>query len=737
MRVWGLLGATSLLFLSAPVTSAAASPVLPVNFDQTVYGDFVVIGNTVTACPSHPGHHPVKACHDAQNQIGTGPSAQNNGHPMTWADVDADPATYNSSSARLTIPPGARIAYAKLTWAGNTGGPATVPCGRGPARPPGSPKQQQVSLKVNDRGGLVAPERYTEDAPEDLTPTNHQFYSAYADVTGQFRGITGSSVVTVGNVWTPQGFDCFGGWSLTGVWTFDSPHREAPGRKQITVFDAHTRVLTGKARAEARMPSIRSAGGLTRVGVTGFEGDWAVSGDRFLVNGRDAGRSGNFFVSGANGPLDPAKANNMSVDARTVDLENGLPAAGDTGADLAFTSSQDAYLVANVVASSGRPELQVSTSMDKDVAHPGDHVTQSVMVTNTGSAPAVDIRVQAGIGSACEQDIARLEAGQQATYSCTRPAPEDDVKPAAQVTGRSLIDDRLAGSATTFLEVLRPGITVTKTAVPDIVLSGQTVGYTIELRNTGDTALSGVTVDDKQVQACDRADAGTLASGQSETLRCSVNAGDDGFTNEVTVSGTDRAGKKVSANANATFTVIHPRIEFTVRPNTRAARAGETVTFTVTLRNPTSLPLRAVKVTGTPAACARDIGELAPQQTVEYSCSVVMRQRFTTSLTVTATPVVSGQLAEIRQDTISLTSAVVVSLVEPTPEPPGERPRERPGEPPALSPAESRADSPAVREAAESKPLRNAPVAVYVAGLAAITTFVTIGVISATARPKK
>ncbi|MCE7010716.1 hypothetical protein LWC34_49125 [Kibdelosporangium philippinense] len=714
MRVWGLVGTLSLLILSTlPAASAAGPAVLPTNFDQTVYGDFSVIGNTVTACPKQPGHYPVKYCLDAHNRVGSGPSAQNNGHPMTWADIDNDPVTYNSSSGRLSIPAGARIAYAKLTWAGNTGGPANVPCGRGPIRPAGSPKQQQVSLKINDRGSLIAPERYTEDAPGDLTHTDHQFYSAYADVTGQFRGITGPSTVSVGNVWTPQGFDCFGGWSLTAVWTFDSANAAAPARKQITVYDAHTRVLTGNRRADVRMPSIKSAGGLTKVGLSGFEGDWAMPGDQFLINGRNAGRTDNFFVSGADGHVNPAHANNMSVDVRTIELPGDLLKVGEAGANLSFTSGYDAYLVANVVASSGRPELVVSTVMEKDVVHPGDQVTQSVTVTNTGSAPAVDIRVQSDLGPACVENIPRLEGGQWAKYSCSRPAPDDDVKPVATVTGRSLIGDALSASAQTFLEVIRPAIAVEKSAAPDTVLSGQSVGYTIEVRNSGDTLLSGVSIDDKQVDACDQPNYGLLAPGESKLLRCSVAAGDEGFTNNVTVSGTDKTGKKVIADAQAAFTVIHPRVEFSVMPSTRAARVGESVTFTVTVRNPTPIQLGDVRVTGTPQACARNIGTLAPQQTVEYTCAVVMRERLTTSLTVTATPFVNGQLVETRRDNVNLTASVLVSLVEPTPEPP------------------------IVKKSVKSAPTENAPVAAFVAGLAAISTFVTVGAISATARFKR
>lgn len=753
MRGWSLAGTLSVLLFTAlpaaPATSAADLPVARAVYDRTVYGDFAVVGNTVTTCPREPGHYPAELCRDAQNRVGSGPSAQNNAYPMAWEDVDADPATYNSSSARLDIPAGARVAYARLTWAGDTGLPASVPCGRGPVRPPGKPARQAVSLRINDRGALVAPEEYTEDEIGSLAYTDHQFYSAHADVTAQFHGITGPSTVSLGNVWTPQGYDCFGGWTLTAVWAFDAPQPAAPARKQVTVYDTYARVLTSKPESQVRVPSIRSAGGLNRAGLSGFEGDWIVTGDRFVVNGHNAGGNDNFFVSAADGQLKPDHANNMSVDARTVDLANDVLPVGETTANVKFTSGFDAYLVSGLVLSSGRPELAVATAVAPAVAHPGDQVTQSVTVTNTGSAPAVDVAVHMDIGTGCDQHIPRLEPGRWAKATCARPAPGADVRPSAQATGKSLIGDQLSASASTALEVVRPGIAVTKSASPGTVLNGQNVGYTIEIRNTGDTPLSNVAVDDKQVNACDKPDAGTLAAGEKKAVQCSVSAGDEGFTNTVTVTGTDKTGKKVSADASAAFTVIHPRIEFSVRPSTRAARVGETVTFTVTVRNPTAIALGGVRVTGTPAECARDIGVLAPQQTVEYTCSIVMRGRLVTALTVTALPYIDGQLVETKVDTVNLTSTVVVSLVEPEAEPRQQQP------PPPPSPAQEQAQPPrppappappsppaaptpppappVVKKTADSERMKNVPVAAFVAGLATLSTFVTVGAISATA----
>ena len=141
MRVPILIAVVLLVPLFAPGQPVAAAEIWRTQFNEAVYGDVTVIGNSVLTCPTaeQAGHNPKhdpKSCVDALHRKGRGPAALNNGHRMSWADVDGDPATFNSSSARLAIPAGARVAFAKLGWAGSaTCHDETAPPGR-PARPP-------------------------------------------------------------------------------------------------------------------------------------------------------------------------------------------------------------------------------------------------------------------------------------------------------------------------------------------------------------------------------------------------------------------------------------------------------------------------------------------------------------------------------------------------------------------------------------------------------------------------
>lgn len=573
-----------LAILTASVTSATGAVTDPMwtEFGQSVYGDFVTVGNTVTACPNGdepvPPRYPADRCRAAWHGEGGGVAALNNSHFMRWADVDDDPDTFNSSTAQLTIPPGAGIAYAKLSWAGVTGDQADVPCGRDSPRPAGEPARQGVSLTVGGRPAVViGPDRFrlSTDAPEDLTNTDQRFYSGQADVTGELRGaFTGVPLaVTVANVWTPQGFDCFGGWSVVVVWKFDGPSpRYAPARKQVLVHGGHVRMFTGMTNMATRLGGMRAAGGVTRVGVTAYEGDRATGGDEFLVNGtpQRGSAADNFFGAHADGAVNPAAVNNMSVDVVTVEVPDSVIHARDTSAEFAFTSATDAYLVTSLAVSLPAPALVVTSSVDRPAAHKGDRVTQTVTVSNPSTAPADQVIARLTAAQDCDRVVGPLPGGAKVTVSCAGRAPDDDYRMTATATGVSLVGDELEAGAETPVEVLRPALAVAGTVRPATVLSGQRVEFEVGIRNTGDTPLAGLSLSGTGCVALDPA---TIGPGQALTTRCAVTAGAEGFTNTVNVTGKDRLGLEVNATAAATVTVIHPRAT-AVRPASQPVPPG-------------------------------------------------------------------------------------------------------------------------------------------------------------------
>ncbi|HEX8870660.1 MAG TPA: hypothetical protein VF821_33660 [Lentzea sp.] len=594
MRAPILIAVVLLVPLLTPGPPVAAAEVWHPQFDQAVRGDVAVIGNSVLTCPTpeqagpNP-KYPPQSCVDALNRKGHGPAAQNNGHRMSWTDTDNNPATFNSSSAQLTLPAGATIAYAKLGWAGN------ATCHGAAETPPGTP---QGPIVLN--GTSISPDQFTADDPETLAHTDNAFYSAEADVTKTIRAGT----VTVGNIWTPQGFDCFGGWSLTVVWKSAT----APNR-HVSVHGGHVRLPTKRPALSTPVAPTRAAGGATRLSITAYEGDWADDGDQLLVDDISvAGR--NAFVSQAQGAATP---NNMSVDARTLTLDENLPRPGARSTELTFRRAEDAFLVQSVAWSFPLPELTLALAPEHPSAHPEDNVTQTATVTNTGDAPAADVSV-------CGQKIGTIAPHAKTTRTCTTRATQDDYQTTVTANGTSLAGDQLSAQKSAKVDVLHPALRATTTTEPMTALPGQAVKFSTTVTNTGDTALFDLNArtDTNGCTPMQR----QLDPGATATVECTTKAGDESGTLTSTVGATDKIGKKVEASASVQVRVIYPRLTLTALWSKDRAEDGELVTVTITVGNPSDLPIEDVRVEGEPAACHRAFPELRPNQRLTYTCQV-------------------------------------------------------------------------------------------------------------------
>lgn len=733
VRMAFVLAVPALLTAPAPIALSTTddAPQWNVQFNATVYGDFTLVGNTVMSCPhAQEGpvkpKHPPEACAEAQQRKGSGAGALNNSYFMSWSDVDSDDATFNSSSARLSVPAGADVAYAKLGWAGAAGNRDGVPCGTDKsATPPGAPQEQAVSLTVNDDAATrIGPDRFTFTADDvGLSRTDQQFYSGDADVTKEFNGVHGDATVTVGNVWTPRGFDCFGGWSLTVVWKFPGPKApHAPAKKNVVVYSGYARVPTAKSRTQLHAPSLHVAGGPARVGITAYEGDWATTGDQFLVNGIAQGgqdNADNFFASTAEGSLKPATPNNMSIDVRTVTVSDEIIRPGDTNAQLTFTRKDDAYLVQNLAVSFPKPELTVTTKSEPARAHAGEPVKQTVSVTNAGEAPAREVMLRVGPEPACVRAVGTLAAGATSTVICDLTAGGDDYQSTAKAIGRSAVGDALAAEASNAVEVLRPSVQVSHTADPPMVLQGQQVKFTTTIRNTGDTPLAGLAVRNNRVGECDRA-VDSLPPGATSTVDCLVTAGEEGGTNTATVAGKDALAREVTGAADAGFSVVHPLLTMSaVWSAERVPRNGK-VTITVTVGNPSTVAFTDVTVAGAPTACRRIVGTLEPGARTTYTCDLLVDSDINAELTATGVPIVNGHAMTADRTPAQVAGSAVVRITMLDAVAPPPPPRAAPAPPP-----------PAVIKTARAFPVSKPAVGGIAAVLAAASMLVVVSATSA------
>jgi len=110
--------------------------------------------------------------------------------------------------------------------------------------------------------------------------------------------------------------------------------------------------------------------------------------------------------------------------------------------------------------------------------------------------------------------------------------------------------------ASASLTVICPGISIVKTVNPVSGNPGDTVTYTYVVKNTGDTTLFNVSVDDDVIGHI--GDIAKLEPGETVTLTKDfvLPAGDPEVTNVGTATGTDVLGTKVSDNDDAFVTIV-------------------------------------------------------------------------------------------------------------------------------------------------------------------------------------
>jgi uncharacterized membrane protein len=646
------------IFLAAaltPAADAAGAPPFAVGYDDVVYGDFLYAGNGVLRCPVADDHAPVAGAVDTPaacaNTADRKDTLVNDDFFMQWADVDTDPATFDSASASVRIPPGARIVFARLNWAGNrTGRTCGSREGVPAVAPQGNPATQDVRLSVGSAKSVdVAPSAFAEDGP---------YYSAHADVTSRFVGApTGAALdVTVGNVWAPQGFDCVGGWSVALVYAYPARNPDfAPNKRKVVVYDGHVRQASD-VPTETTITGFRATAADAHLGVTAYDGDWGGSGDQFLVDGAPAaepatGGTSNFFISNADSAAAPGVKNNFSVDAKAFNVDN-IP-AGATSAKLGFVTSGDSYLAQNMAFSVPVPELQVALRATRPKAHAGEPVTFAVAVTNPGGVAASGVQVADETFPACTKPLGTLAPGQTVAYDCTGPAPADDFTNSVKATGTSALGDTLDGVATTAVDVVHPSLGMTKTADKPAYRTGDTVTFAIKVTNTGDTELSGLRVADPKAPSC--ALAGALAPGESRTTTCTAKAPIADGVNTASAAATDELGKEVTATADAPAPTIAPAVEVTKTADPPVIHAGDAVTFSVAVKNTGDSPLAPVKVTDdTTTSCSRTFDGLAAGATQTYTCTANPSTTTTSHVTATGTDLAGQPVAATASATVTV-----------------------------------------------------------------------------------
>ncbi|WP_328496258.1 DUF3344 domain-containing protein [Streptomyces sp. NBC_00414] len=353
----GMVGAFSLASLWVPGGPAAAAPAPPdapaaaeaesLTFTQRYralgHGGIVRAANSSITCRG-PVAPTAVSCPTAR----AGRAVANDGFDMFYIDIDKDPNTYNSSSAEVRLPAGARVSYARLYWGGNLR--------VGEQKPP----KDNGRVLIAESGG-----RYKEVLADTLV--GHRVahgadaFQASADVTRLVRS-SGAGAYTVAQVNVAMGHSAAGAW---GGWTLMVAYeKESEPLRHLAIWDGFGPLGPGDDQA-VRVDGMNfPAGAAGRLGLVAYNGDRGRTGDSLTVSD---GRGGAVALGDGTNPRDdvlnstigefdgtasrrtPAYANTLGYDSDVLDLREGLRRGGDR-LDFRLSSRDAAWTGAMFVA---------------------------------------------------------------------------------------------------------------------------------------------------------------------------------------------------------------------------------------------------------------------------------------------------------------------------------------------------------------------------------------------------
>ncbi|WP_344669914.1 DUF7507 domain-containing protein [Catenulispora yoronensis] len=236
------------------------------------------------------------------------------------------------------------------------------------------------------------------------------------------------------------------------------------------------------------------------------------------------------------------------------------------------------------IAWSERSSISLAKSASPTVvSKAGDTVAYSFVVTNTGNVPLTSVTVVdtafsgSGGAPAITCPVTTLAPAESTTCTATYVVTRTDID-AGQITNTATATgtpptgpavESAPSSATVTAATASSTLTVVKEAVPTSVdAAGQVVSYTFEVKNTGNTILTNITVTDTMTAPAGPVPAvscpvTTLAPGASTTCtatyavtQADINAGQ--ITNTATAHGTPPTGPTVdSPPSSAAVQVTH------------------------------------------------------------------------------------------------------------------------------------------------------------------------------------
>ncbi|GIE28018.1 hypothetical protein Ait01nite_010630 [Actinoplanes italicus] len=358
--------------VEAAITTAFTS-----RFDVNTNGAVILRGNANLTCTAGADD-----CDDARDRIPplAGEAPNNNGHVMVFTDADGDAATFNDSSATVTMPAGSTVLFAGLYWGANTLAPS------GGTGPPDATIKGRVLFRTPS-----AATWNTINSTSTYAIATPGPYQGFADVTSLVSG-AGDGVYAVANIQAARGKDRYAGWSL--VIAYRNP---AEDYRSLRVYDGFGTITATDNRVSIPVTGFETPHSGTvhaEVGAVAYEGDAGKTGDGLALDGQALGNPANnvFDSSAGPGARSPAFTNLFGVDIDQLDA-NGVLGNAVTSATLTMTTASpggETYYpgVITIAIDLYAPKIvttSTATDVNGGVLVPGDEIEYRIAVRNDGN----------------------------------------------------------------------------------------------------------------------------------------------------------------------------------------------------------------------------------------------------------------------------------------------------------------------------------------------------------------
>lgn len=316
----------------APPASEAERLAFAPRYRATQHGGIVRAANTAISCRATPAAGAGPSCPSVRQ----GAAAVNSDFDMFYVDVDDDPNTYNSSSAEVRLPRGARVSYARLYWGGNLR--------VGEQKPPADNARVLIAEPGGQYKAVLA-----DTVVGHRVAQGADAFQASADVTDLVRD-SGQGLYTVAQINVAMGRSAAGAW---GGWTLVVAYENlAEPLRHLALWDGFDTLgsPSGSAAGATAAKEIRlrgldiPAGAGGRAGLVGYDGDRGRTGDSLMFS--TGGRAATALTNPVNPSDDvlnstisepgaapaarvPAYVNTLGYDSDVFDLGRALRRGGD------------------------------------------------------------------------------------------------------------------------------------------------------------------------------------------------------------------------------------------------------------------------------------------------------------------------------------------------------------------------------------------------------------------------